>query len=261
MVKFYKQDFEMTISEYQDACFDILRDIVKCCNDNQINFWLEGGTLLGLIRHNDFIPWDDDIDISMDKKNYIKFMQISPSYFKNKYEILDCSNSYSSKGTMKVVGNSFTMIDSRKYQLKYEFDVFVDIFMSDDYYVGKLSKIYIKLSRIVELFLGYPRKPSLVNTLAYLIGKPAQLFFKIVKFCMDTLLPKNGTGLLPVSSPYTAIQKKSDVFPLKYAKWRDLDVLIPNNPEGFLTTLFGANYMQLPPENNRKVHAAKILKN
>ena len=65
----------MTLRDLQQESLKILKDIHQFCIDNEIKYTLQGGTLLGAVRHKGFIPWDDDIDITMPRPDYERFIK------------------------------------------------------------------------------------------------------------------------------------------------------------------------------------------
>ena len=61
----------------QTVQYEELKALAKFCDEHDILYCLDSGTLLGAIRHGGFIPWDDDVDICMDVKNYKKFLKVA----------------------------------------------------------------------------------------------------------------------------------------------------------------------------------------
>lgn len=69
---------------------EILDATVKICEDNGLKYFLDFGTLLGAVRHKGYIPWDDDIDISMPRQDYEKFLQLGKELINNNFFVHTC---------------------------------------------------------------------------------------------------------------------------------------------------------------------------
>ena len=74
--------------EMQQYLLPILVDFDKFCRENDIKYSLSDGTLIGAVRHKGFIPWDDDIDVTLDRENFNKFIAASKKTLPDQYEII-----------------------------------------------------------------------------------------------------------------------------------------------------------------------------
>ena len=73
------------MNKIQKKEFEILKAVVEVCNENNIEYMLWCGTLLGAVRHKGFIPWDDDIDICMTVPNYFRFLEVAQDALGDKF--------------------------------------------------------------------------------------------------------------------------------------------------------------------------------
>lgn len=81
-----------TLRKVQLVQLEIAKEIKRVCEENNIQYFLDSGTLLGAVRHKGFIPWDDDLDVAMMRDEYEGFMQIAPQKLDPKYELITWKN-------------------------------------------------------------------------------------------------------------------------------------------------------------------------
>lgn len=121
---------EITLEEQKGLLVDLLTEIDRICGENQINYTLGGGTLLGAIRHKGFIPWDDDIDVFMLRQEYDRFLEVYPKA-NGKYRLLDIDSDVGYNYTFaKLINNDTLLIENIDGEAP--LGVYVDIFPIDN---------------------------------------------------------------------------------------------------------------------------------
>ena len=124
--------------------FKILCDIDDFCKENNIRYFLAGGTCLGAVRHQGFIPWDDDADLILPREDYERFFQLFPEKFKEKYGAAILSIDPNWKREHGKVWDKRTVIKVNNTEQD-SIGVFVDFFAIDGLPDSKLKrKIFFK---------------------------------------------------------------------------------------------------------------------
>lgn len=138
---------ELTIEELRKCQLGILDEVDKFCNSNSIKYSLAYGTLLGAVRHKGYIPWDDDIDIMMLRKDYDNFI----SNFKSKqYVLINSDNNPNYCHPFAKVYDKRTIIIENINQ-DIELGVNIDIFPIDNFPNSfKQSKIFLLKKAILN---------------------------------------------------------------------------------------------------------------
>lgn len=126
---------------------DLLAELDRVCKKHNLQYYADGGTLLGAARHKGFIPWDDDVDIAMMRKDYEKLCSIAPSEFSHPYFFqTEYSDFGSLRGHAQLRNSQTTAILGNKENVRqYNQGIFIDIFPLDAIPDNKFQKRYQKM--------------------------------------------------------------------------------------------------------------------
>lgn len=121
------------VTEIQQKIFEIFLEFDRVCKKHDISYTLEGGTLLGAVLHKGFIPWDDDMDIIMLRKDYDRFCQVAPQELSHPFvfENMDVREDY--PFLFGKIYNTETVYKSANTaHMDIQHGVFLDIFVEDN---------------------------------------------------------------------------------------------------------------------------------
>ena len=248
----------MTLEEYKSCVLSILIRIDKICRDNNIEYYLHGGTLLGAVRHKGFIPWDDDIDIMMTYDSYDKLSNLiqKGEYGLNFIDIRNHKDTIFLYG--KICDQNTRIVSEGNLKIPKDYGAFVDVFpivyfSDDEKKRQKEVKKQIWLRRIVEnsARIKYSRSGKffidLRRFLAFHIFKMANTRSIIeksdVKFRKTQKSNWAGTITLPLPASFLERKPIDLLFEGHYLK-------APSNWDEILSFMYG-DYMKLPPEGER----------
>ena len=218
------KDANLRIMQKCDA--ELLRILDSICKKHNLTYWLDFGTLLGAYRHKGFIPWDDDMDVSMIRSDYEKLIPILKS------ELPD---------------DDFNIEESNgRIGLGYKHEktgIWCDIFPVDFYKTNELSETNInilksKITKYRSFYMKNKEKLSseeIQENRKKIIDENPNENFVIVYHGreFDHQHPK-------------AFYCTEDIFPLTNIAFENMIFPAPNNCEKYLKKIFGINYMQVP---------------
>lgn len=132
--------------ELQLIEIELLRVFIESCQKLSLKYYVIGGTLLGTVRHNGFIPWDDDVDVAMCRDDYEKWLKEAPKLIdSDKYFIQNNhSDRYFPANFTKLRKNESTFIELPVKKLDIHHGIFIDIFPLDYYPEKNLLFLILK---------------------------------------------------------------------------------------------------------------------
>ena len=252
---------KLSIEEAKKIELDILDFIDSFCKEHGINYCINYGTLIGAIRHKGFIPWDDDIDLSMTRENYERFIQLF-SEKQSRYQMLSLeTDDQYFNNFIKIVDPTTKIIDTRNTKT-YDSGVFIDIFPMDTFNDTKVVDICYKLesfkllsfSKHKNIVYGDSKLKDLIRTLFWLLLRPVspRFFANQIEKQIQKYRVKDGKYIAFIPSK----AKEKEIFP------RDMfdelietpfEHLVLPAPKRFDIVLkqFYDDYMTVPPKEKQ----------
>lgn len=253
----------------------ILKEFINICEENNLTYYMYAGSLLGTIRHQGFIPWDDDLDVIMFRDDFEKFKEIFISNPHDKIKLLSIETEEDYFHLLAKLMLKDTLFEENWVsQVDFNIGINIDIFVLDDLsnnnfkrnYQLKKAFLYNKLLIMSKIRLDdLPFLTKVITHSGYhilnLLGiKPKWINKRCLNF-LRKYHDENAQFVFDISATaeeYPQIFNKNEFKKIKKAKFEDIEVNIPANYDEILKSLYG-DYMQLPPEEDRYNHITENL--
>ena len=167
------------LRKVQEVELEILNVVHRVCVENHLKYSLAYGTLIGAVRHQGFIPWDDDIDICMPREDYDKFLKIWSRYNFKDYILqnIETDEDFTQNFT-KIRKNHTTFLQPKEEQYKYHKGFFIDIFPGDRVPDSKFKQKIQFVNIAINLLYSRKFKSSSNNKIISLVENTLLLFPK-----------------------------------------------------------------------------------
>ena len=258
------------LKRLQKIQVEMLKDVDRVCRENDIQYYLTWGSALGAVRHGGFIPWDDDIDISMTWGNYKKFEKIareklgSKYFYQSKESDEHCFTTWN-----KVRVNNTTSMEKHLKHIKCHYGICMDVFPIVGVPNSKVEELMQRFLILLYRALRYER---------YLTNRKPEgnLLFKVIygvfprrfkeflsEKCLNQITKYNpeecNEWVEFLSGKYSYMKCDKNIFGNGHEiMFEDIKCKIPEKYEEYLTKYYG-DYMKLPDEADRVGHGDAII--
>ena len=255
---------ELSIREVQLSCIEMVRAFDAFCRKHNITYYLSGGTMLGAIRHRGFIPWDDDVDIMMPRKDYEKLLKIGFEH--DRFRIQNLNNSPEYARPWSRITDTHTEQISQVYFKGDTYAVFIDVMPMDGLPESAFkTKLHYKRMRFLDAlnkgakraFIEENERMAFLKRMAMkLIGVKGarKIAIRIDKLAQKWPFEGSKYRGVSVVSHYGVKEKlKAEVFDQTIeVEFEGMQLMLFSGYESYLKNIYG-DYMKLPPEEKRVI--------
>lgn len=237
----------------------LLKIINNICIENNISYWLDGGSAIGVIRHKGFIPWDDDLDISLLKDDYLKLIDRLQEYCDSHN---DCFLFFEPKQRWHCVNYlASTKVYFRCYGSTELVPIKVDIRPVNGFVNSEEEKEKNLKLRDTANYILFERSSGYVSTkdIQQMSFQNKEIFFLNYNNKYGLYLKDDAV----LAHPYFEFSNEiplnvNDFLPIVYLDFEDIKVPVPHEYDKLLTILYG-DYMKMPPLDNRAPVACEVF--
>lgn len=253
---------EIQFKEMKKIELNILIYFTEVCKENNLRYYLGGGTLLGAVRHKGFIPWDDDIDVMMPRPDFQKLLSLSIN--NENYNIIKPGTAGYYYNFAKLV-DTRTILEEKGIKVIDGLGVYIDIFPLDGMpetpdarkkRFKELNSIRKRINNTCLLKPKFHRNPFAYLNACRIYNSNKNIdLSSLQKKYLDSALKNSfddSEFVFAAGGAYGA----RDIFPGKWfekeieLQFENLSVKAFNGYDFYLTQLYG-DYMTLPPEDKR----------
>lgn len=257
-----QRHFNYSIRDYQLRSVVLLETIDKVCREHNITYYIIAGTLLGAVRHKGFIPWDDDMDIALMRKDYDLLMAHADEWLPKPFFIVNHENTpHYPKYFAKLEDTSTTIVE--RFYLGYAGGIYMDVFPLDEVPNNTLLRRvhfykFNLMRRLEYLVFRDPYKHGHgVSSWGPLLIQKVFSRSWVQRKIQDVLTEyegKNNCDLVMTHDDGFRAYHKSVFGTPSTEVFEGVAACAPARPEGFLSVLYGNDYMELPPVESRHSH-------
>ena len=274
---FYLTDAQ--VKKMQRITLSIFKDFLRVADKYHLNYCMGGGSALGAVRHHGFIPWDDDIDVNIPRKDYNQFLEVFDRELGQDYELCapERENLHGLACTqMKKKGaiyRSFEELSKPHPGIGIDFFVIENVYNSP---VRRKTEGYLSLAMgyLLTCRKTYHEMPYLrkyienVPSLRKAFEKKARFGRMISWISLDRaaeLVAKQYSKCKDEHSKYVTVPSGrkhyfGEMYPRPYLcetvfmPFEDIQVRVAKEYDAYLSHLYGSDYMKIPPEGRHEQH-------